>query len=427
MNDSGQAVRDALRHRQPAKVPLDINGTLVSGMHASCVAALRRRYGLSDAPVRMYDVFLGLGYMEPDLLGAMGVDVQAPLPLADNFGNRFSPLADWKEMPTPWGQTVLVPGSFAWSVAENGDYYGYPSGDAAAAPSAHMPKSGFFFDAVIRQEEIGDDDELDPADNLEEHRLLSDDDLDFIAQAAEAAVASADGRAIVGSTPNTGLGDICHIPGVSLSRPKGIRDVEEWYVSLVTRQDHVRAIFARQTEIALENMRRIHKRVGDVYDAVIVCGADYGTQTGQFCSADALRELQMPFYQKINGWIHEHTGWKTMKHTCGAVEPLLDVLIESGFDILNPVQCSASGMDPAMLKKKYGDRLVFWGGGVNTQKTLPFGTPEDVRREVLERCRVFSAGGGFVFAAIHNIQAGTPTENIVAMVDAVREFNGEKR
>jgi uroporphyrinogen-III decarboxylase len=102
----------------------------------------------------------------------------------------------------------------------------------------------------------------------------------------------------------------------------------------------------------------------------------------------------------------------------------LPSFIEAGFDILNPVQCSAVGMDAAELKAHFGDRLTFWGGGVDTQRTLPFGSPEEVRQQVLERCEVFAAGGGFVFNSIHNLQARTPVANIVAMFDAVREFNG---
>jgi uroporphyrinogen-III decarboxylase len=101
-----------------------------------------------------------------------------------------------------------------------------------------------------------------------------------------------------------------------------------------------------------------------------------------------------------------------------------DSFIDAGFDIVNPVQCSAAGMDPEQLKERYGSRLVFWGGGVDTQKVLPFGTPEEVRRQVLERCEIFGRDGGFVFNTIHNIQAETPVENVVAMVNALKEFNG---
>ena len=122
--------------------------------------------------------------------------------------------------------------------------------------------------------------------------------------------------------------------------------------------------------------------------------------------------------------MHRHTGWRTFKHSCGAVRPLIDRFIGVGFDILNPVQCSAKDMDPGRLKADFGDRIVFWGGGVDTQHTLPFGTPAEVRAQVTDRLRAFSPGGGFVFNTIHNVQARTPVANIVAMVDAIRDFNG---
>ena len=145
-----------------------------------------------------------------------------------------------------------------------------------------------------------------------------------------------------------------------------------------------------------------------------ICGTDFGTQTSSFCSVATFRELYLPYYKQVNAWIHKHTTWKTFKHSCGAVAQFVPGFIEAGFDILNPVQCSATGM---------AADIAFWGGGVDTQQVLPFGTPKDVRRQVLERCKVFSKNGGFIFNAIHNVQAKTPVKNIVAMVDAVREFN----
>jgi len=157
---------------------------------------------------------------------------------------------------------------------------------------------------------------------------------------------------------------------------------------------------------------------------VFVCGTDFGTQTSSFCGIDTFRELWLPYYRQVNDWIHENTSWKTFKHSCGAVEMFMPHFIEAGFDIINPVQCSADGMDPQLLKDKYGDQLVFWGAGVDTQETLPFRTPAEVREQVLERCRIFGKNGGFVFDTIHNIQACTPVENIVTMLEAVKEFRG---
>ncbi|MGA3329009.1 MAG: uroporphyrinogen decarboxylase family protein, partial [Terriglobia bacterium] len=208
-----------------------------------------------------------------------------------------------------------------------------------------------------------------------------------------------------------------------LKDPKGIRDVAEWYMSTRSRREYIHQVFAHQCDIAIQNLEKIRVAVGDAVDAVFTCGTDFGTQTSAFCSVPAFRELYFPYYQRLNEWIHKHTAWKTFKHSCGSVERFIDSFIECGFDILNPVQCSAAGMDPVQLKQRYGDRIVFWGGGVDTQQVLPFGTPAQVREQVLERFEVFSGNGGFVFNAIHNIQAQTPVENVVAMMDAVREFH----
>ena len=162
---------------------------------------------------------------------------------------------------------------------------------------------------------------------------------------------------------------------------------------------------------------------GDKIDVIFICGTDFGTQTSTFCSPEHFNNLWLPYYKKINDWIHENTSWKTFKHSCGAVESFMQNFIDAGFDIINPVQVNASGMVPALLKQKYGKKLVFWGGGIDTQKVLPFGTPEMVREQVLKHCQIFGKNGGFVFNTVHNIQANTPVENVIAMLDAVKKFN----
>jgi hypothetical protein len=416
---SRQRLQAALNHQQPDAVPIDFGGTFITGMHCSCVAALRDHFGLERRPVKVHEPYQMLGLIEDDLKDAMGIDVDGVFPPKTIFG--FSNDA-WKPWRTPWGQQVLVSTHFeVFSDQKTDDTYIFPKGDRSAPPSGHMPRGGFFFDAIIRQPPIKED-ELDPADNLEEFGPLSDAELATIVAQVEARRGSE--RGSIFATPGTGLGDIALVPAPFLAHPRGIRDVAEWYMSTVTRQDYIHKVFAAQCEIAIANLERIHDAVGDAFDVVVTCGTDFGTQTSQFCSLDTLRSLWLPYYRRVNDWIHRHTQWKIMKHSCGAVEPFIDTLIEAGFDILNPVQCSASGMDPRHLKQRYGDRIVFWGGGIDTQKLLPFGTPDEVRRQVLERLEIFSAGGGFVFNAIHNVQARTPVENIVAMLDAFHEFNG---
>jgi len=386
-------------------------------MHVTCVAALRDYYGLPAHPVKVHEPGQMLGLVEDDLRRAMGIDVIGVFPRKTKFG---FPNTGWKE----WnfrGLNVLVPADFRTATRPDGDILIYPQGDETAEPSGRMPVGSAFFDAIIRQPEI-DEEKLDPADNLEEFGALSEEDLDHIERSARAACVS--GWAVAAGFGGTGLGDVALVPGTSLKKPKGIRDVAEWYISTRTRRGYIHAVFERQCEIGIQNLARIHARIGDAVDCVYLCGTDFGTQNSAFCSVPTFRELWLPFYQRLTGWVHANTTWKCFKHSCGSVERFFESFIEAGFDIINPVQCSAAGMEPAALKSKYGRRLVFWGGGVDTQKTLPFGTPQEVREEVLRRCEIFAPGGGFVFNAIHNLQAGTPVENIVAMLDAVQEFNG---
>jgi hypothetical protein len=415
---SKERVLASLSHRDPDRIPIDFGSTGVTGIHVSAVAALRDYYGLERRPVKVHEPYQMLGLVEDDLKQAMGLDVDGVFRRKTLFGFAAG---DWKEWRTQQGLEVLVPGAFNTITDQNGDTLIYPEGDMTAPPSGRMPKGGYFFDTIVRQPPI-DDEHLNPEDNLEEFKPLSDDDLSSIQ--ADVAAVSATGRAVMAGFGGTAFGDIALVPAPFLKYPKGIRDVSEWYMSTRSRRDYIHAIFSRQAEIGIANLARIHSTVGDAVHVVFTCGTDFGTQTSSFCSAATFRELWFPYYKQVNDWIHAHTQWKTFKHSCGSVYRFIPSFIEAGFDILNPVQCSAADMDAARLKAEFGDRLVFWGGGVDTQKVLPFGTPDEVRDQVTERCRIFSKGGGFVFNTIHNIQAQTPVENIVAMLDAVHQFNG---
>ncbi len=414
---SRERVLAALNHRQPDAVPVDFGGTAVTGIHASCVAALRDYYGLAKCPVRVHEPYQMLAWIDEDLKQAMGIDVEGVVPRKTMFG---FPNEGWK----PWrlydGTEVLVAGAFNTTVDAKGDTLIYPEGDLSAPPSGRMPRGGVFFDSIIRQPPI-DESRLDPADNLEEFTPMSAEDVQHFAASARCAAAT--GRAVIANFGGTAFGDIALVPAPFLKHPKGIRDISEWYMATATRRDYVHAVFARQCEVALGNLKKIRGATGGDIDAVFVCGTDFGTQTSTFCSAATFRELYFPYYKQVNDWIHRNTKWKTFKHSCGSVERFIPSFIDCGFDILNPVQCSAARMEAEHLKSTYGEKMVFWGGGVDTQKTLPFGTPAEVRDQVLRRCETFARHGGFIFNAIHNIQAGTPVANIVAMLDAVREFN----
>lgn len=417
---SRMRVELALRHAEADKVPLDLGGGPVTGIHVSALYRLRQALGLDahGTPVKVIEPFQMLGEVAPDLIDALGIDVVG-VGLPTNF---FGFANDgWKPWTTFDGTPVLVPAGFSTDTSADprGGLFMYPQGDTTAPPSARMPRRGFYFDAISRQGPI-DDERLNPEDNLEEYVPLSAGDLEYVKREVDRLLPS--GKAIYGNFGGTGFGDVAFVPGMSLKHPKGIRDVQEWYVSLSLRQRYIYDVFDRQCEVGIQNLARIHEAVGDAITAILVTGTDFGGQQAPLISPRTYRNLFKPFHKRVNDWVHAHTQWKTFIHSCGSIWRLLDDIVDAGFDALNPVQTSAAEMDPAALKQKYGDRVTFWGGGIDTQHVLPFGTPAEVRDMVHDRMRVFGQGGGFVFNTVHNVQAGVPAENLVALYEAVNEF-----
>ncbi|MGC9347238.1 MAG: uroporphyrinogen decarboxylase family protein [Anaerolineae bacterium] len=418
MMSSRERVMTTLAHEEPDRVPIDLGGSAVTGMHVSVVYELRQALELDPpgTPVKVVEPYQMLGKIAPDLMDALGIDVAGLTSSRTMFGFEN---AGWRPWTTFDGTPVLVPEGFNTEPEPSGDLLMYPEGDKSVPASGRMPADGWYFDSTVRQPPI-DDENLDVEENLEEFGPISDEDLAYYQREAERLYTETD-KAILGNFGGTGFGDIALVPAPQLKHPKGIRDVEEWYISTVTRRDYVKSIFEHQCEIGIENLARIYEVVGDRVAAVLVTGTDFGTQRGPFISLKAYRELYQPFHTRVNEWIHENTNWQSFIHSCGSVWKLIPAFIEAGFDILNPVQCSAADMDPERLKATFGDQVTFWGGGVDTQKTLPFGTPEEVREEVAERVRIFGTGGGFVFNTIHNVQPMSPVENVLAMYKTVRE------
>jgi len=419
MQSSREHIHLALNHKEPDRIPLDLGGSPTTGMHVSTVYKLRQALDLDKpgTPVKVIEPFQMLGEIAPDLIAALGVDV---VPLGGTktfFGFRNE---GWR----PWilfdGTPVLVPEGFNTDPEPNGEILMYPEGDKSAPPSGRMPHRGWYFDAIIRQKPI-DDDHLNVEDNLEEFGPISEEELEHFRSEAERLYTETD-QAILANFGGTSFGDIALVPAPWLKNPKGIRDVKEWYTSTLSRRNYVYRIFDRQCEIALANLERIHQAVGNRISLVFVTGTDFGMQTGLLISPKAYRELFQPFHIRVNDWIHEHTSWKTFIHSCGSVMALVEDFIEAGFDVLNPVQCSAANMDPLELKQKFGDRITFWGGGIDTQYTLPLGTPDEVRNQVRKRIQIFGPGGGFVFNTIHNVQPLVPIENVLALYEAAKNF-----
>ena len=417
--DSRERLAAALDHKPVDRLCVDFGAGGQTGMGAGAVWRLRKAVLGDDAPVKITEPYQMLGEVDEALRVALGLDVVGVHPRCTMFG---FPNEGWKSFTMHDGTPVLVPEKFNTTCNEEGGVLMYPEGDATVAPSAVMPRGSFFFDSLNRQGPL-DEEKLDPADNTEEFGLLSELDIQHYVQNVRHYYEQTR-YGIYMTLPGAGFGDIACVPAPWMKHPKGIRDVTEWYVSTAMRQDYVLKVFERQCEFALKNIEALAKAVGDMVQVVFVSGADFGHQHGLFSSVETYRQLYKPFHKAVNDCIHTQTPWKTFIHSCGAIRDLIPDLIDAGFDVLNPVQCSATGMEPQQLKNEFGRDVVFWGGGVDTQNTLPFGTPDEVYRQVRERIAIFSQGSGFVFNAIHNIQSNIPVENILAMFKAIHDSKG---
>ena len=415
---SRERVQMALEHKEPDHVPLDLGASAVTGMQVDTVYQLRQVLHLDPpgTPVKVTEPYQMLGEIRQDLMESLGVDVVGLGKAATMFGFKNE---GWKPWTTFEGTPVLVPEGFNTEPDANGDILMYPEGDKSVPASGRMPKGGFYFDSIVRQPPI-DENTLSVEDNLEEFGPIADADLEQFRLQAERLHTQTD-KAILANFGGTAFGDIALVPAPWLKHPKGIRDIEEWYISTVTRRDHIYKIFQRQCEIGIRNLEKIFAAVGNRVTAVFVSGTDFGQQNGPFISLNSYRDLFKPFHREVNNWVHKNTQWKCFIHSCGSVRALLPDFVDAGFDIINPVQCSAAGMVPEELKNEFGDRVTFWGGGVDTQHTLPFGAPEEVRQEVCRRLKIFGRSGGYVFNTTHNVQARVPAENVLAMYQTVRK------
>lgn len=393
--NSRQRVLSAIGHRQPDRVPIDLGGTRQSGIAASTYHQLKQRLGIST-PTKVYDVYQMLAEVEREVMQRFGADVIGINRPAVAFGIVNQ---DWK----PWklfdGTPVEVPGGFQPVTEHSGDLVLLRDGE----PIARMPKGGYYFDRL----EVYPGGNHTPVEQVNPP-VISDQLCDHYAAQSEALF------------QNTDLAIIAPLgPPFELFYGLGTGGFETWMMALAAEPDYVNALCDKLVDVWLENLRRFSEAVGNRVQ-ILQFNDDFGTQDAPFLSTKMFRELIMPHYKRGLDWVHANTEMKVFLHSDGAIAALIPSILEMGVDILNPVQTSAKGMDAQMLKSVFGDRLVFWGGSLDCQNTLPFGTPDEVAEEVQEHARVFSPGGGYVFASVHNIQANVPPENVIAMFDAVR-------
>ncbi len=418
--NSRERVIAAINHKEPDRIPIDFGATGQTGINACALYRLRDYLGLPKKDVDIFEVIQMLGVVDEDLRRIMKSDVIGMNHPEDSMG--VPDTGKKKRFIMPDGTPCLLNAGNEWDIDPDGSIYMYPQGDRSAPRSVKMLDQGYFFNIIDRAPEY-DEDNLTPREDFENFfSVMSDETAKYYENESKRLYNETE-YAVIGNLAGAGFGDAGAIPAPFEKHPKGIRKFDDWVAAQLMYPEYVEEVFEMQTEYMLKNLQIYKDAVGDRIQIVWISGTDFGTQNGPFMSKDLFEELYKPYYKRVCDWVHKNTNWKTYIHTCGAITTLLDDIADMGVDIVNPVQLSAKGMDPQLLKDKWGDRLVFWGGGVDTQHTLPSGTPEEVAAQVTERLPILSKGGGYVFNTIHNIVGDTRAENIWAAFHAVHEYN----
>ncbi|MCR4406759.1 MAG: uroporphyrinogen decarboxylase family protein [Anaerolineae bacterium] len=394
--NSRARVLTALRHEEPDRVPIDLGGMASTGIHAVAYNRLKRYLGLGGT-TRVFDITQHLAEVEEPVRRRFGVDVIA-LP-------RFEVLPGvhnihWQPWTLPDGSPAEISADFHPVRAADG---GWEICSPEGMVLYRMPRNGFYFDPVEAPLAHADPTTLC---SLELPRI-GDEELRLLRERACTLYTETE-YAIVGA-----------FGGNLLEMGQSLRGWTQFMIDLASEPDWLEDFLERITEMWMESLARYLDAVGE-YIQVIQFGDDLGGQQRLLISPAMYRRLFKPRHRRMYEYVHAHSNCAVFLHSCGAIYELIPDLIEAGVDVLNPVQTSAAGMDPARLKREFGDRSVFWGGGCNTQYVLPRGTPAEVAADVRERLRIFAPGGGYVFAAIHNILPEIPPENVVTMFDAVR-------
>jgi len=372
----------AIDHRETDRIPIDLGSSIVTSITKAAYVPLREHLGLPEEDVVVYDEVQQLPYVGEDVLTRFGVDTRmVQLPPTHVSGVKIVDDGDYWAMWDRWGSKMRMP-------KDKPLYYDW----------VEFPIKELTLEALDAYQWP----EPDPPEVVAGLRTR-----------AEELRASTD-YALVGS----GV-----IGGGIFEQPCRTVGMEAFMMAMLTAPEFSARLVDGITDIYIESVDRYLGQVGELID-VFTFWDDVATQHGWMINPQTYVEVIKPRQKRLFEAIKSRTKAKLFYHGCGAVFDLIPHLIEIGVDIVNPVQVSAEGMDSKRLKAAYGKDITFWGGGVDTQRVLPFGTPDEVRDEVKRRIDDFAPGGGFVFATVHNIQAFVPPANIEAAYDTVLDYGG---
>ena len=405
--NSRERVLKAVSFEEPDRVPIDLGAMRASGASAVVYDALKKRFGLST-PTKIHDPMQILAEIEPEIIDRLHVDV-LPLEASTARWARQDAREGVKKTLFSGLEVYFPPGTRITDEPDGSRLLRAGDGEACA----RMPADGYYFD-FIRSTMSGR--RIDP-DAFRPQDTVSDEELDILAEGARHLFENTD-KAILG------WGRCLSMLGLSWLLADNITQgaLDEWLCMLMTEKETAHEMMGRYVDAVIRCMKLYREAVGDRCFAWGVASDDAGTQRGPLLRPGLFAEMIAPHYKRLCDWVHENTNWKTFLHSCGSIYEYVPHWIEAGIDILNPVQISAANMEPERLKREFGDRIVFWGGGCDTQQVLPLGTPEEVREHVRHNIEVFAKDGGYVFTQVHNIQPNVPVENVTAMLETAYEF-----
>ena len=406
---SRERVLRAVNFQETDRVPIDLGAMKASGITVKAYNQLKTKLGVRT-PTHIWDPVFMIASVEEEVLRRFHADV-VPLDITSVMQD-MRPDGEWHPQTLYSGAEGLLPPGINVDTDSEGRWVLLD--DHRNPTSFRMPRDGFYFDDVAfnRPGATIDPAAFRPVSGFPDEQLRAiEARARFLDENTEYAMLGWGGGVCL-----LGLSLITdRLSNVAMGLPS------EWMMMLMTEKDTCHEMMGRSVDAAIRSLEQLHDAVGDRCFAWGIASDDSGTQRGEFIRPELWAEMIKPHYVRLCAWVHRNTDWKTFLHCCGSVYGLIPHMIEAGIDILNPIQTSAANMQPERLKAEFGGKIVFWGGGCDTQQVLPTATPEEIREHVRERLAIFEPGGGYVFNQVHNIQTDVPAENIIAMLDAAYE------
>jgi uroporphyrinogen decarboxylase len=412
---SRERILATVNHKEPDRVAVDLGATPSSNISAIAYNNLKKHLGITSGHTRTYDVVQQVIQPEKEILDLFGIDIV-------DLGRKFNEKdEDWYDYTLADGSIAQYPKWFKPTLEADKSYVAFHKDGTKIAK---MPVGATFFDQTIFPYVDGYPSDYKHMDDAMSKVLWAGlahspwdhaHEDDFWEQLRKKAIE-------LRSETDRAISIVC---GCNLLEwGMFLRRMDNFLMDCYIDKYNVEVLLDKLMEKHLATLEKVCDAVGDVAD-ILRFGDDLGMDTGPMIGPDVYRELFKPRHQQLCDYVHKHSSMKTFLHSCGSIYTLMPDLIEAGYDIINPVQTTANGMDPIILKKEFGKDITFWGGGCNTRTVLNHGRPEAVRENVLRNLEIFTPGGGFVFNQEHNIMPDVPAENIIAMYNAIKEFNGK--